>query len=114
MLDRFMAGYATPRSGRMRAMTPSRFTRTGWASRSTRRGAPATTSSPKRRSIPSASLDLDVIVNGAVALKYPQDILGDAQLTEVIQIPPRRRPDFMANVCCRAAFATPSESKRPI
>jgi NitT/TauT family transport system substrate-binding protein len=45
---------------------------------------------PKAALDPDRIVGLDVIVNDAVALKYTQGVLRDAQLTELIQIPPRR------------------------
>jgi NitT/TauT family transport system substrate-binding protein len=45
---------------------------------------------PKAAVDPDRIVGLDVIVKDAVALKYTQDILGEEQLTELIQIPPRR------------------------
>jgi NitT/TauT family transport system substrate-binding protein len=45
---------------------------------------------PKAALDPDRVVGLDVIVKDAVALKYTQSILGDAQLTELIHIPPRR------------------------
>jgi NitT/TauT family transport system substrate-binding protein len=45
---------------------------------------------PKAALDPDRVVGLDVIVKDAVALKYTQSALGNAQLTELIQIPPRR------------------------
>ncbi|SRR5579871_89904 len=45
---------------------------------------------PKSALDPDRIVGLDVIVRDAVALKYTPAVLGDGQLTELIQIPPRR------------------------
>jgi NitT/TauT family transport system substrate-binding protein len=45
---------------------------------------------PKQALDPDRIVGLDVIVSDAVALKYTAAILGERQLTELIQIPPRR------------------------
>jgi NitT/TauT family transport system substrate-binding protein len=45
---------------------------------------------PKQALDPDRIVGLDVIINDAVALKYAPAVLGERQLTELIQIPPRR------------------------
>lgn len=45
---------------------------------------------PKSGLDPDRIVGLDVIVRDAVALKYTPAVLGDVQLAELIQIPPRR------------------------
>lgn len=45
---------------------------------------------PKSALNPDRIVGLDVIVRDAVALKYTPAVLGDVQLAELIQIPPRR------------------------